>query len=228
MCVWSVWCQKLMLAHLVAFRSGLWWQTTGDEGESSALQFSKVPMEHLRPATACVSLFCIFWWCVSPVFLQAGPTDRCGFCFKVYLSLEHGMKTNEFGRCCQLAFTILVWYMSVPAAPSVYTVWGDKPLSSALCVCDCSPIAVHILCLWTQTEFSRCTYITSKEVCFQRGDTKSSARRMENFLSSVCLSHVSVRNGVRTLTKVRLARWWTIGFVHYTFFTLISICHKRF
>ena len=38
------------MEHLVVFRLGLWWQTAGDdeEEESSALQFRKVPTEHLR------------------------------------------------------------------------------------------------------------------------------------------------------------------------------------
>lgn len=40
-----------MLPHLVAFRSGLWWQPAGGEELSSALQFSRVPMEHLKAAT---------------------------------------------------------------------------------------------------------------------------------------------------------------------------------
>lgn len=168
MCVWSVWCQKLMLAHLVAFRSGLWWQTTGDEEESSALQFSKVPMEHLRPVTVCVCARCIFWCCVSPVFLQAGWTDCCGFRFKVYLSLEPERKPMNSTDAVSWP-SILVWYMYIPTAPSVYTVWGDKPLSSALCVCDCLLIAVHILCLWTQTEFTRCTYVTAKGFVSREG-----------------------------------------------------------
>lgn len=40
-----------MLPHLVVVRPGLWWQTTGDEEESSALQFRTVPTEHLRLTT---------------------------------------------------------------------------------------------------------------------------------------------------------------------------------
>lgn len=39
--------QKSMVAHLVVFRPGLWWQTAGDE-RSSALQFRMVPTKHLR------------------------------------------------------------------------------------------------------------------------------------------------------------------------------------
>lgn len=105
--------------------------------------------------------------------------------------------------------SILDWYMHIPTACSVYTVWGDKPLSSALWVCDCSLIAVHILSLWTQTEFSRCTYVTAKRFVFQRGDAKSSARRMERFLTSTGFSHVSVWYGVQTRAKVRLANSWT-------------------
>lgn len=110
-----------MLAHLVTFRSGLWWQTTGDEEESSALQFSRVPMEHLRPVTVCVCELCIFWWCVLPVFLQAGRTDCCGFCFKVYLSLEPEMRPMNLTDAVSWP-SILVWYMYIRTAPSVYTV----------------------------------------------------------------------------------------------------------
>lgn len=47
----------------------------------------------------------------------------------------------------------------------VYIVRGDKLLSSAVCVYDRSPIAVHILCLWTQTEFSTYSYATAKGFC---------------------------------------------------------------
>lgn len=53
--------QKLMLAHLVAFRSGLWWQTAGDKEESSALQLRTVPTEHLgltNHESPCVCVLC--------------------------------------------------------------------------------------------------------------------------------------------------------------------------
>lgn len=64
-------CQReSTVAHLVAFRSGLWRQTPGDEEESSALQFRRVPTEHLGltnhhslPACLCV---CSGSQCVLP------------------------------------------------------------------------------------------------------------------------------------------------------------------
>lgn len=61
---WSVWRQMLMLAHLVVFRPGLWWQTTGDEEQSSALQFRTVPTEYLRLTNhgVCLCVCSIFWW----------------------------------------------------------------------------------------------------------------------------------------------------------------------
>lgn len=68
---WSARRQKLMLAHLVVFRPGLWWQTTGDKEGSSALQFRTVPTEHLRlkshESLPCV--FSIFWWAAMFVCL---------------------------------------------------------------------------------------------------------------------------------------------------------------
>lgn len=71
---WSVRRQKLMLAHLVAFRSGLWWQTAGDKEESSALQLRTVPTEHLRltnhESRVCAG-FSIFWRGALFVFMSA-------------------------------------------------------------------------------------------------------------------------------------------------------------
>lgn len=90
--------------------------------------------------------------------------------------------------------SILVWYMYIAVAPSVYTVRGEKLLSSALCVCDCSLIAFHILCLWTQTEFSRLH--NSRKVSRQ-----GTQRPMERFLSSKGSSHIFVLYSVHTLTK---------------------------
>lgn len=60
-----------MLAHLVALRPGLWWQTTGDEEESSALQFRKVPMKHLRPVNH--GSLCVYV-CACVLYILAG---RC-------------------------------------------------------------------------------------------------------------------------------------------------------
>lgn len=56
----------MMLSHLVAFRPGLWWQTTGD-GENAALQFSKVPTQEPPQAEkscvcVCVFVFSVSWW----------------------------------------------------------------------------------------------------------------------------------------------------------------------
>lgn len=139
-------------------------------GGERALQFSRVPMEHLRPVTVCVCVcaFGIFWWFVPPGFLQAGRTNCCGFCLNVYLSLEPELKPMNPADAVSRP-SILVWYMCIAAAASVYTVRGDKLLSPASCVCDCSLIAVHILCLWTQTELSRCTYITAKRFVSREG-----------------------------------------------------------
>lgn len=106
---------KLMLAHLVAFKVGLRWQTSGGEEESSALQFSRVPREHLRAVTVCLRALYIL---VPPVFSQAGRTNFCGFRFNVYLSSEPGMKpmnsTDSVGWP-----SMLVWYVIIAAAQSL-------------------------------------------------------------------------------------------------------------
>lgn len=84
--------------------------------------------------------------------------------FNVYLSSGARDQSHERGRCCTLAFNNGLVHVHPHRSGCLHCARGTKPLSSASCVCDRSLIAAHFLCLWTQTGFSRCAYVTAKRL----------------------------------------------------------------